>query len=97
MSKLDKNPGDFKCPNCHVEMPKRMSMTGASGGLRKGLVIVCSNCAGISVLGDTELHPMSKAEFIALDERSKRALVITRTEIEKKITAGGTWDPYSKN
>ncbi len=75
-----------------------MSMTGhGNGELRKGTIMVCSECAAISVLGDSNLHPMSKEEFLALDVPSKRALVITRTEIEKTIKAGGKWSPYEEN
>lgn len=98
MNKPQPNPTDFKCPNCQVEFPKRMSMTGRGDGqLHKGLIMVCSECAGIAVLGDTSLHPMTAAEFAALDMPTKRALVITRTEIEKTIKAGGKWSPYGGN
>lgn len=96
--KLISNPSDFKCPNCNVEFPKRMSMTGRGDGkLHKGLIMVCSECAGIAVLGDTTLHPMTKEEFTALDQTTKRALFITRSEIEKTIKAGGKWSPHEKN
>ena len=36
-------------------------------------------------------------EFTALDMATKRALVITRIEIEKTIKAGGKWSPHEKN
>ena len=92
------NPSDFKCPNCQADFHKRTRMTNRSDGkLHKGLIMVCSECAGIAVLGDTTLHPMTKEEFVALDMVTKRALVITRTEIEKTIKAGGKWSPHEKN
>lgn len=81
-----------------MPLPKRMSMTNPEGGkLTKGLIIVCSACGGTAVLGDSDLHPMTPAEFQALDPRSKRALVITRTEILATIKAGGKWSPFEKN
>ena len=98
MNKLVSNPTDFKCTSCGVEFPKRMPMRGIGDGqLHKGMIMVCSECASVSVLGDTALHPMTAEEFKALDTPTKRALVITRTEIEKTIKGGGKWSPYSPN
>ena len=92
------NPSDFKCPNCQADFHKRTNMTQRGDGkLHKGLIMVCSECAGISVLGDTTLHPMTKEEFTALDQVTKIALFITRSEIEKTIKAGGKWSPHEKN
>ena len=95
--KLDKNPSNFNCPHCKTEMPKRMSMTGQRGQLSTGMIFVCSACAGISVLGDSDLHPMTAEEFKNLHPATKRSLYITRTEIEQTIKAGGKWSPYTKN
>ena len=89
------NPSDFVCPLCSIPMPKRVSMLGRSE-LKKGTIFVCSNCSGLSVLGDTNLHPMTANEFKSLPEQSKRALYITKTEIERRLKAGGEWSPYEK-
>lgn len=91
---LKPNPGDFTCPHCKVEMQKRMSMTGGGAELRKGLIMVCSACANVSVLGDNSLHPMTKAEFDALEMPTKAALARCALEIKKR---GGEWNPYSGN
>ncbi len=98
MNKPQTNPSDFKCTSCGVAFPKRMSMTGQGDGqLRKGTIMVCSECAAISVLGDSNLHPMAKAEFEALPMPTKRALVITKTQIEGVIKDGGVWNPNTPN
>ena len=98
MNKTQSNPSDFKCPMCNAEFPNRTSVSGRGDGqLHKGTIMVCSECSGISVLGDTNLHPMTAAEFKALDQPTKRSLYITKTEIECTLKAGGKWSPNAKN
>lgn len=92
--KIHDNPKDWKCCWCKAEMQKRMSTTG-DGVLRKGLVIVCSNCARPNVLGDTGLHPLTKDEFMALSPESKRALLLTAQGVKQLVESGGTWNPYT--
>ncbi len=98
MKEALKNPTDFICTSCKAPFPNRTSITGnGDGKLHKGLIMVCAECAAISVLGDSILHPMSKEEFVALPETTKRALVITKTQIENLLKSGGKWNPHTVN
>ena len=75
-------------------MPKRMTMLG-DGKMRKGQIWVCSNCCNVSVLGDNDLHPMTKPEFEAFPKPIQAAIARTVIEIKRRIDGGGSWDPFS--
>lgn len=91
--RLKDNP-DFRCCHCGVEMPKRMSMTGGDGALRRGLLLVCSQCGHVSVLGDSSLHPMTKEEFLALDNQTKTKLLAVAQGVKHLVESGGIWSPF---
>jgi hypothetical protein len=97
-AKLASLPKDFKCCQCSIDLPAAMSMVGhKTPNVKKGMIIVCSACGAINVLGDSALHPMTKQEFLALPDTSKRAVTMTRQGILSKIQAGGSWSPHEKN
>lgn len=90
--KIRDNPKDWICCFCKSPMQKRMATTG-SADLRTGLLIVCSSCGRVNVLGESSLHPLTKSEFMALDEPTKRALLITAKGVKQLVESGGTWHP----
>lgn len=92
---LGRLPTDFKCCRCQAPMLKGMSMLGHSRPvIRKGMIVVCSNCTTINVLGDSNLHPMSKQEFEGLTPQSQMAVKRTVFELRKRIESGGEWNPH---
>lgn len=92
---IKQNPSDFKCAHCNQPMPNRMSMTGGKAEMRKGMLMVCASCGNVSVLGDTNLHPMTKEEFLRLDMDTRKKLVMVAKGVRQLVQAGGSWSPFT--
>jgi len=90
---IRKNPKGFACPHCKFDFEKRFGIVG-SNDLQKGQIWVCANCANVSVLGDVDLHPLTKEEFEAFPKPKQVALASTVTKIKQRIDAGSSWNPY---
>lgn len=91
--KIRDNPKDWICCHCKAPMQKRMATSG-SADLRPGLLVICGQCGRVNVLGDSSLHPLTKSEFMALDEPTRRSLLITAQGIKQLVESGGSWNPY---
>lgn len=93
MSNIHDNPEGFSCAACNVPFAKRMTMgKERDGKVKKGMIMICSACGTVNVLGDTSLHPMTKTEFNALPEITKRTIAIAHKEVVKHR---GEWTPYA--
>ena len=88
------NPRGLQCYKCKSDFPKRVGMIG-SNKLEKGLIFVCSVCANVSVLGDSQLQPLTKEEFDAYPKPKQAAIASTVNGIYARIATGKTWEPYS--
>lgn len=94
-SQIHKCPPGLKCLHCGIPFPKRMSMTGPSDGkLKKGMIMVCSSCNGVMILGDSDWRPFTREDFNKLPQPVQRQLVITCAGLNKVLGAGKEWSPY---
>lgn len=85
------------CLHCKVPFPKWMTMKyGRGGKLIKGMIMVCSNCTGAMVLGDSSWRPMEKKDFDALPNQAKVSLVLIVKGLKQKLGAGKDWNPYEE-
>lgn len=97
MSQIYSNK-DISCVHCKIPFPKRMTMAnGRDGQLHKGMIMVCSACGGVQILGDSSWRPLAKSDFDRLDGRSKLALVSVAKGLKERLAAGVEWSPYERS
>lgn len=88
---------DFECLRCKITIPKCVTMANAKDGkFHKGMIVICSNCTLIMVLGDSQWRPMSEKEFKSLPPQTQVQISTTVKGLRKRIDAGGSWNPYEK-
>lgn len=81
-------PQGFVCCGCKTPFPQAMSMVGnEKPRIAKGAVMVCAHCGLIHVLGDSQLSPMTEAQWRGLDMKSQRAIAIVRQQIDQRIAS----------
>lgn len=88
---------DTKCLKCGITIPKRVVMGHGDGKLKKGMVMVCSSCCTVMVLGDSEWHIMQEAEFKKLDPRTKLSIGHVIQSLMSRLKSGASWNPYENN
>ena len=80
-------PDGLACPRCNQIIRNAQSVTPGGGNtFRKGLIIVCSQCAMITMVGDSKLLPMSKADIEKLPPKLQQNLLITCNMIAQQQT-----------
>jgi hypothetical protein len=90
------NPkGAMICYKCKSEFEKRVGMIG-NNALQKGLIMVCSVCGNVSILGDSDLRPLSKEEFDSFPKPKQMAIVSTMKGIMDRLATGQSWSPYEE-
>lgn len=71
-------PEHLNCPCCEFQFEWQTKITGGMDEpLKKGLILVCSNCAAVLELGDFNFQKMSKRKLKALPDTSKSILKVT--------------------
>lgn len=96
MNEIYNNKGTV-CVHCKIPFPKRMTMANGRGGvLHKGMIMVCSACGGVQILGDSDWRPLTQADFLALPQQSKVALVSVVKGLQSRLGAGKEWSPYDR-
>lgn len=76
-------PKGVACPRCHQVIDTAQNVTPGSIGFHKGLIVVCSSCSLISVVGDSNLIPLSLADVKKLPPDTQRALLMTVKSIAR--------------
>lgn len=80
-------PDNLPCPRCGQVIKNAQSVTpGGANTFRKGLIIVCSQCAMITIVGDSKLLPMSKEDIQKLPPALQQNLLITCNTIAQQQT-----------
>lgn len=68
-------PQGFTCPMCQNVLPLGVSILGRKDvRVIKGMIVICSNCSGILILGDSKLMPMKKQDFDSRPEKVQELL-----------------------
>jgi len=81
-----KFPKDCKCCYCQAALEFGTPLTKeAEAGIFKGLVIVCSNCGKFMIVGDSNIEPLTVAQFKSLNPEMQRLMGMAKMEIEKRI------------
>lgn len=63
------------CPSCHQKIIQAAGVTpGHSGQIRKGQLFVCASCGNASIVGDSNLEPLTQEKFNALPTNVQQAL-----------------------
>lgn len=69
-------PKGVECPRCKQVIEFGQAVTpGAANVFRKGLIMVCSSCALVCIVGDSKLVPMAIAQIKALPQVQQRQLM----------------------
>lgn len=77
------NPNQFKtderdpliCPNCKQKIIAAAGITpGHSGTIRKGGVFICASCGQASLVGDSQLEPITESKFKTLPSQVQEAI-----------------------
>jgi hypothetical protein len=85
----------FVCRNCGVPLIGAISMQNQHVRMEKGAIFVCSNCTATHVLGDSELQPLTREQFAALDPESRKKILATIHELKQRAKSGSApWSPY---
>lgn len=70
----DKND-PLVCPSCHQKIIQAAGVTpGHSGQIRKSQLFVCASCGNASIVGDSNLEPLTQDKFNALPTNVQQAL-----------------------
>lgn len=77
------NPPQFKidplnpliCPACGQKIIQAVGVTpGHSGQIRKSQIFLCASCGNASIVGDSNLEPLTQEKFNALPTNVQQAL-----------------------
>jgi hypothetical protein len=67
--------GVLLCPNCKQAINVAAGVTpGHSGKVKKGGIVICSGCAGPSIVGDSGLEALTKERFQRLDPLTQKSI-----------------------
>ena len=81
-------PNGIECPRCkHVIQFGQGVTPGAENHFRKGLIMVCANCALVSMVGDSKLIPMSKQQVLTLPKLMQAQLMAVCQKIAAEKTS----------
>lgn len=91
------NPKEFKtdpndpliCPNCHQKIVGAAGVSpGHSGTIRKGGIFICASCGTPSLVGDSQLEPITEQKFKLLPTNVQEAIRgIIQTLKDTNVTA----------
>jgi hypothetical protein len=79
------DPDKFACPRCDAIFAGVTPVDGVPRGFKKGLLTLCCYCGEFLILGDTKFAPLSKAQFDALPEVTRRKLRLVQEIIARQI------------
>ena len=87
-SVINIDPKDpLKCPSCGEVFTQFSGVTpGHSNQVRKGGIFMCAHCGAPSIVGDSNLEPLTQPRFDALPEHVKAALKSVSTVLSDTST-----------
>jgi hypothetical protein len=78
------------CPNCRQTIIQAAGVSpGHSGTIRKGGVFICASCGQASLVGDSQLDPITQDKFSKLPTNVQQAIqgiVRTLQDVDVKTT-----------
>lgn len=79
-------PGQLACAFCEMEMEGIAPVSaGPSRGLKKGLIAICSNCAGINILAEQGFKTMLPGDVAKLPEQSRNTIYASVAMVKAQI------------
>jgi hypothetical protein len=79
------DPEQFECPMCQAAFVGATPVDGVPRGFKKGLLTICAHCGEMIIMGDEKFAPLSKAQFDALPEVTRRKLRLVQEIIARQI------------
>lgn len=79
----------LNCPACETAIHFIMDVQNPQP-MKKGNIVICSNCATVCKVGDSNLARCAQEELVAMDEQSRKTIgILVLSVLQKKAKEKG--------